>query len=224
MPTLISSQAQQVLVDDFKIRKSVAVSFPPLLKDDTNYKAGKDSKDKTTAGMKMVSASCGLLIKSGIDNAIGGNCPLFEAAIRSRVFSGASMDQYDIIEDSAIFCGICFATTAASKPPNFGRMNAVNTTCCHQFPTVLNDLILVEEAVIAHAHPVISILKSRPAGRASPQSTYEGIRGHAVVFPQNTGPLSNMLPSSTIQVQDIIRVVWASDEPYTEDQLRPFIT
>ena len=185
----------------------MAVSFPPLLKDDTNYKAAKDSKDKTTASMKMVCNSCGLFIKFGRDNAIDKSCPLFEAAIRTRVFSEASPDPCDI-EGSSIFYDICYATIAASKPSNFGRMNAVNTTCCHQFPTVLNDLTLVEEAIIARAHPMILTLKLRPAGRASPQSTYKSFPDRAVVLPpQDIGSLVNMLPSSTFQVQEIIGVV-----------------
>ena len=165
--------------------------------------------------MKMACASCGWFIKSGMNNAVDKNCPLFEAGL----------NQCDLIEEgSAIFCNICLATIAASKPPSFGHMNAVNTTCFHQFPMVLSDLTLVEEAIIARAHLMILILKLLPADRASPQSIYKGIRGHAVILPQNPGPFVNMLPSSTFQVQDIIRVVWASDKTYTEDQLRLVIT
>lgn len=110
------------------------------------------------------------------------------------------------------------------RSSKFGHVNAVNTTCCHQFPTELEDLTLVEEGVIARAHQLVSILKLRPASRTSPDSIYKGIRGHAVVLPQNPGSLVGMLPSSTFQVEDIIRVVWASDKPCTEDELRPFLT
>lgn len=71
--------------------------------------------DKTTASIKMVCASCGSFITSGMDNATDKIGPLFEVAIRSRVFSEAGFGQRDIIkEDSAIFCDISFATIAAS--------------------------------------------------------------------------------------------------------------
>lgn len=59
------------------------------------------------------------------------------------------------------------------------------------------DLTLVEEAVIARAHPIVSILKLRPTGGSDPAATYQRIQGHAVVLPQNPGPLLQLLPLAT---------------------------
>lgn len=225
---VILSQARQILLDDFKTSESAAATFPPLLTDDINYESVKKFQvkiDETIASMKIVCASCGLFIKPETENALDKKCDIFKAAINSQMISESGLDTCGINQAGlVIFCNICFVAIAASKPPKFGLVNAVNTTCCHEFPAELNDLTLVEEALIARAHPVSSILKLRPAGRASPQSVYEGIRGHAVVLPQNPGPLINMLPSSTFQVHDVIRVVWASDKAHTKDQLRPFLT
>jgi len=63
---------------------------------------------------------------------------------------------------------------------------------CHDYPEVLKDLTVVEEAVIARRHPVGSILKLRPGNRRSP-SSYYALRGHMVIIPQQPGPLLHIL-------------------------------
>lgn len=77
--------------------------------------------------------------------------------------------------------------------------------------------------MIACVYPVISILKLCPAGGDSPLATYQGIRGDAIVLPQNPSLLVNILQSLTFQVQDITRVVWARDKPYSVEHLQPFL-
>ena len=77
--------------------------------------------------------------------------------------------------------------------------------------------------MVARAHPVISILKLRPIGGSNPAATYQRVRGHAVVLPQNPGLLLQILPSSTFQPHEVIRVVWISDKPYTTDHLQRYL-
>ena len=89
-----------------------------------------------------------------------------------------------------------------------------------QFPLELEGLTLVEEALIAWVHPVISILKLRPTGGSKSTATYQRIRGHAVVLLQNPGLLLNILQSSTFQPHQVIKVVWASDTLHTTSQLQ----
>ena len=117
------------------------------------------------------------------------------------------------------FCDKCILALTDAKIPKFSWFNQVNVTACHQFPSELTDLTLVEKAMVARAHPVISILKLRPTGGSNPAATYQRVRGHAVVLPQNPGPLLQILPSSTFQLHEVIKVVWASDKPYTTDDL-----
>lgn len=100
-------------------------------------------------------------------------------------------------------------------------MNSINVCTCQNYPEELKDLSLIEEAVIARAHPVISIIKLRPSG-ASLSASYQRIRGHAVVLPQNPGPLLDLLPSASLQLHDIIRVVWAGKRLHTDADLRPY--
>ncbi len=76
----------------------------------------------------------------------------------------------------------------------------------------------MEEAVIALLHPIISIIKLRASG-ASVSASYLRIRGHAVVLPQQSGPLLNLLPSNNIQLYDIIRVVWLGKRSPNDNNL-----
>lgn len=55
----------------------------------------------------------------------------------------------------------------------------------------------MEKAVIARAHPIISIIKLRPNG-ASVSASYSQIRGYVVVFPQQPGQLLNLLLSNKL--------------------------
>lgn len=66
---------------------------------------------------------------------------------------------------------------------------------------------MAEEAVIACAHPVISILKLRP--KDSFKSTvYYRIKEHTVLFSQNPSSVLTLLLSLKLAVYNLIYVVW----------------
>lgn len=92
------------------------------------------------------------------------NSDIFAAAIQSGIVVESHLDRCGTTPEGVVFCYLCFSAILADKPPKLGHVNLVKITCCHEFPAVLDDLTLVEEAVIARAHPAISILKLRPAG------------------------------------------------------------
>lgn len=73
---------------------------------------------------------------------------------------------------------------------------------------------MVEKAVIACAHSIISILKLRLAGNNS-NTSYQRVRGHIIVLPQNLGPLLSFLPSLLLVLYNIIWRVWAEKQSYT---------
>lgn len=80
----------------------------------------------------------------------------------------------------------------------------------------------MEEAVIACAYPIIPIIKLRLTSGASVFASYSKFCGHAVVLPQQPGPLLNLLPSNNIWLYDIIRVVWLRKRPHNKNYLRYF--
>ncbi len=71
---------------------------------------------------------------------------------------------------------------------------------------MLEGLTSAKEAVIAQAHPVITILKLRPNNSFKP-GLYRGVRGHRVLLSQNSGSLFDLLPSKTMSIDKIVRLM-----------------
>lgn len=115
----------------------------------------------------------------------------------------------------------CYRQIIESKPLKFGSISQINVCTCQNYPDAFNDLTLLDEAANAYAHPVISILTLRPA-EASFSVSYQRVRGYAVVLPQNPGLLLNLLPSPSLELHDIIQVVWIRKKPHTEGVICPF--
>ncbi len=88
---------------------------------------------------------------------------------------------------------------------------------------MLEGLTSAEEAVIAQAHPVITILKLRPNNTFNPRS-YRGIRGHSVLLLQNPGPLFDLLLSETTPIDEMVRVVWGGKSLPQPKQLSAFVS
>lgn len=80
---------------------------------------------------------------------------------------------------------------------------------------------MVEKAVIACAHPIISILKLRPTGTSFSVS-YQQVQGHAVVLPQNPGLLLTFRSFFSLMLHDVIQVVWAGKRSHTKADIRFF--
>jgi len=134
----------------------------------------------------------------------------------------AGLDKCGYTHGVWTFCKSCHTDILRTKIPKFSALNSVNVVMCDDYPTVLKDLTLVEECVIARRHPVGSILKLRPGNRRNP-SNYYALRGHMIVIPQNPGPLLEILPSSTLRFQDIIKVFWVGKCQPSTDDLKPFL-
>ncbi len=95
--------------------------------------------------------------------------------------------------------------------------------CCQHYLSMLEGLTSAEEAVIAQAYPVITILKLRPNNTFNPGS-YRGIRGHSVLLPPNPGPLLDLLPSKTTPVDEVVRVVWGGKSSPRPKQFSAFVS
>lgn len=107
------------------------------------------------------------------------------------------------------------------KPPQYSLVNGINIYIYRRYPIVLHDFTLVEEAVIARAHPIITIIKLRPSG-ASVSASYSRIREYAMVLPQQLEPLLNLLSARYLHLHDIIQVVWLEKRPHNKVDLRYF--
>ena len=215
---LLDFNSREVLINDFNKRKAAASSFPPSLTDISTREAVRRFQthvETVVADTTNFCASCGQFISHAFVNMLHKTDLVFRKAVLSKTVVEADLDCW------FYFCKACFGMILQSKIPKFGSVNAVSMSACQSYPMILKDLTSVEEAVFARAHPVISIMKLRPSG-ASRFISYQRIRGHAVVLPQNPGPLLDILPSSSLVLHDVIRIVWASKRPHTVEDIRPF--
>ncbi len=213
--------ARQIFIDDFNCRKHAAMTFPPKLSDSTTRAAVKQFQlhlAEVASDLEYVYISCGLFILVAEVTRLHRADLIFQKGISSNAFSEEGLDTCGQNGNHLYFCQSCVNDIQKSKPPQFGCINGVNTYTCHSYPESLKDLTLVEEAVIARAHPIISIIMLRPSG-ASVSASYSRIRGHAVVLPQQPGLFLNLLPSNDIQLHDIIRVVWLGKRPLNDNDL-----
>ncbi len=200
---------RQILIDDVNCRKYAVMTFSPKLSDSTTRAVVKQFQlyfAEVASDLEHVCTSGGLFIPVAEVTQLYRVDLIFQKGISSNVFSEEGLDTCGQNGDHFYFCQSCVNDIQKSKPPQFGCINSINTYTCYSYLESLKDLILVKKAVIARAHPIISIIKLRPSV-VSVSASYSRIRSYAVVLPQQPGPLLNLLPSNDIQLHDIIRVV-----------------
>ncbi|CZR62113.1 uncharacterized protein PAC_12010 [Phialocephala subalpina] len=88
--------------------------------------------------------------------------------------------------------------------------------------SALEDLTAAEECLIAKSHPVGTILKLR-LGHHSSFVSYNALRGHMIVIPQDPGPLLQILPSPELSLDTLIKVFWLGKRAPVDADLRPFL-
>jgi hypothetical protein len=133
-----------------------------------------------------------------------------------------SLDHCGHHENHWDFCTSCHTAVSRGDIPKFSALNLVNVTMCQHYPSVLEDLTAIEECLIAKCHPVGTILKLRPGGRPS-SSSYNALRGHMIVIPQDPGPLLRILPSPELKMDNLIKVIWLGKRAPTDADLKPFL-
>jgi len=137
-----------------------------------------------------------------------------------RVDSDSSLrlDSCAKVGSDYLFCSPCHTSISQNRPPKYSALNGVNVTFCQSYPGILQELTLVEECLVARCHPIASIVKLRPRG-----ASYDRLRGHVVVLPQEPGPLLDILPSADLVLVDKIKVIWFGDGEPTAHDLKPYL-
>lgn len=185
---------RQVLIDDFNHRKNTALTFPSKLSDFTTHAAIKQFQyyfAEVISNMKYFCTSCGLFISIVEVTWLQRKDLIFQNGIQSNIFLKEGYDIYGQNGDYFYFCQSCIKEVQKSKIPQFRHINNINTYICHSYSQVFQDLILVEELVIAYAHLIIFMIKLRFSD-ASISSFYSRIRSYVIVLPQQPGPLFNL--------------------------------
>ncbi|KAH6668246.1 hypothetical protein B0J14DRAFT_488315 [Halenospora varia] len=133
-----------------------------------------------------------------------------------------TLDRCGHHDNSWDFRTACHSAVSRGNIPKFSALNLVNVTTCQDYPSALEDLTAIEECLIAKCHPVGTIIKLRPGGRTSP-ITYNAIRGHMIVIPQDPGPLLQILPSPELRLDNLIKVIWMGKRAPADTDLKPFL-
>src|SRR5947199_718583 len=210
----------QSLIDAHNSRKAATARFPPKITPQhicTAMRRYEQVIQDACSGVEMSCVSCGEF-GSGLAAVDEDHLRSMEMKIGVRI----QLDHCGIVDGYYQFCQACLNALDGGRIPKFSAMNAVNITMCQDYPAELEDLTLTEEYAIARCHPIGAILKLKPNGLRNP-TAYNGIRGHIVTIPQNSGPLLDILPSPDLQFHDHIRIVWTGKKEPTVDDLKPFV-
>ncbi|MCJ1347504.1 hypothetical protein MMC31_005729 [Peltigera leucophlebia] len=224
-PTSVIADTAIALKVDFAARFAAALGFPPPLNVESNrasisrYQA---YMNEVVDSVKAVCCCCNLFVSTTTSAMYNRNHSLIRTSITSGLLIEAELDCCGISDQGLRFCKQCVRFLRRNERPKFGLTNGLPRVSCQSYPPELDCLSIAEEAAIARAHPVVSILKLRPNGAFNP-SAYHRIKGHAILLPQNPAPLLNILPSPTLALHDVIRIVWSGAGHPTDYDLRHFI-
>ncbi len=210
--------------ENFRLRAEACMAFPPELSDTTTREAISCFQVQITyvvKHMNHVCCCCSRFVDPVEFNLFPDNEPILMAALEMNILHYCDLDICSCSE-TFNFCHDCWNQISGGSKPKFGISNKMPQLYCQHYPSMLEGLKSAEEAVIAQAHPVITILKLRPNNTFNPGS-YRGIRGHSVLLPQNPWPLLDLLPSETTPIDKVVRVVWGGKASTRPKQLSVFL-
>lgn len=155
-----------MLVADFIQKKEAATSFLLLLTNTSTQNAITQFLlyiNILIADTNDVCAYCGIVIVFGTGFLLTRVYPEFVSAIKADIILKVDLDCCGYTNNDYQFCKSGYNMIIEKKIPKFGSINCINVSPYHKYPDILSDLTLVEEAFIARAHPVMSIIKLRPS-------------------------------------------------------------
>ena len=202
--------------DEFGLRAAASEDFPPDITSSHIRASVRRYEDEiSSASERSVCCCCGRLIATGDIYEVRDEACLILPLQHTLDHCGRGENSWD-------FCSICHSAASRGSIPKFSALNLVNVITCQAYPSPLEDLTAIEECLIAKCHPVGVILKLRPGGHSSPM-TYNAIRGHMIVIPQDPGPLLQILPSPELRLDNLIKVFWLGQRAPGHADLKPFL-
>ena len=205
-----------LLEEEFELRVTASEAFPPsITSSHIRASVTKYEDNMSAVSERSVCCCCGRLIAAGDIYQIYDDAHFILPPQRI-------LDRCGRHENSWDFCTACHGSVSRGNIPKFSGLNLVSVTTCQDYPSALEDLTTVEECLIAKCHPVGTILKLRPGDRSSP-TTYNAIRGHMIVIPQDPGPLLHILPSPELRLDNLIKVFWLGKRVPADADLKPFL-
>lgn len=123
----------------------------------------------------------------------------------------------DTERSNLYICSTCLRSLQLRKCPtealaNYRWINPVQ-------PPELSRLNWIEELLIARGHLVGTILRLQKRS-----GSYYGLKGHAIILPQETAELLNILPQLPSVIAQSVKVVWAGRRLPEESELKKYFT
>lgn len=205
----LTYNSKQILINKFINRKVVFIFFPLTLKNHLLQNAiGRFQSYITNiaANVKDVCSSYGLFIFSKTSQNMDPSDFIFQHSFNLFLFTIICLDNCDYNNNNFWFCKFCFHYIHELNILKFGITNIGNICLCQDYLNVFQDFTIIKKAVIIYTYLVISIFKLRP-NDSNFLASYQQTRSHAMVLPQNSGFLLNLLFFSTFQLHKIIKVV-----------------
>lgn len=225
LPANLIEDTSVLLAIDYADQFNAGLNFPLELDTETNRSSicqYQTHMQNVIEKMKAVCCCCGLFTSVKESSTLHIHNQLMSQSLGLGLLVLSDLDSCGIVDKVFRFCQQCFLSLQRQELPKYGSCNNLPRVSCQSYPAVLSCLSMAEEAVIARAHPVTSILELRPNGGLNP-AAYHAIKGHVVLLPQNPSPLLTLLPSPEIELHDLIRVVWCGNRQPTDYDLRHFV-
>src|SRR6266545_3024372 len=151
-----------------------------------------------------------------------GNHPFPYTPVDIR-FKDALIDPHGVSSDEngnlvAFLCKTCHSALIHNKLP---PLSLANGTYLGPVPSELQDLTPIEEAMIARCRSKCWILQLKEENPlTSSPDTQRGIRGHIIIYPQQTSEIAHLLPPSVEDIITPICVLFVGSTPPTAEWLR----
>lgn len=210
---------------DFAIHLTVELAFPPTNADNIIYASVlryQTYMEGVVDGIKNVCGCFGLFILLNTSTVYNMSQILIQNSLASNLVMLLEVDCCAILEGALRLYKKCIQLLSHTKRPKFGFGNSLPKLWCQSYPTALKGLFVANEAAIAYAYPVVSIFKLRPNWVFN-LAVYNCIKGHAFLLAQNPTPLLNLFPSSSMELHDVIHIVWARNGQPSDYNRRHFI-
>ncbi len=151
-----------------------------------------------------------------------GNLPFPYTQIDCRL-KDALLDSHGISTDEngdllIVLCKTCHGALKRNKLP---PLSLANGTYLGPVPSALQDLTPIEETMIVQCRSkcwIIQLKEENPL--ISTPDTQRGIRGHIIIYPQQTSDIIQLLPPSVEDIITPICVLFVGSSPPTTDWLR----
>jgi hypothetical protein len=116
-------------------------------------------------------------------------------------------------------CRSCKSSITSGKVP---PMSLANHTVLGNVPEQLEDLTVVEEAMIARCRAKCWIvqLKEEKTRIGTSPSAQRGVKGHVIIYPQRPSSISSLLPPSIDEIVTPICVIFVGSSPPSDEWLR----